>query len=212
MTDSTGATTTKNITLTIAAPVSISGPATLTDWTIGRDYPGTAIIAAFGVAPFTWSATGLPSGLTINTSTGVISRNPRHVAAYPTITVTVKDKFGVTAQRSYSVTINKAPSITTLSIPGGEQVVAYSTTVATQDGTSPFTWQATGLPAGSHLEHGRDLRNADGRRDVLDQRHRDRQGRRDSHNRRSVWSSRPLPQAVVRPHFPPVSSRSCTPA
>ena len=150
VTDSTGATKTSSITLTIAAAVNISGPATLSNWTVGRDYPGTPIIAAGGVAPFTWSATGLPNGLSINPATGVISGTPTTVTvgAPPTITVQVQDSFGVTATRTYTITINDVPSITTATIPAGEQTVAYSTTIATANGTSPFTWTQNGLPAG----------------------------------------------------------------
>lgn len=43
-----------------------------------------------GTPPYTWSASGLPPGLSINSSTGVISGTPTAVGAY-TVTITGHD-------------------------------------------------------------------------------------------------------------------------
>ena len=146
VTDRSGARDTKTYTLTIAAALQISGPASLRDWTINRDYPGTAIIVSGGVAPFTWSATGLPAGLLINPGTGVITGTPSATGT-STITVTVADAYGVDTQ-TFTVKINSAPSITTSSLPNGEKSVSYNTTIAATNGTPPYTWAGSGLPNG----------------------------------------------------------------
>src|SRR4029079_1122099 len=59
--------------------------------------------------------------------------------------VTVTDAVGATANTGFTVNIKPAPSITTTVLPDGEQSVAYSTTVAATNGTTPYTWSATGL-------------------------------------------------------------------
>ena len=147
VTDSTGASASKTYTLTIANTVSITGPNTLPAWTINRDYPGTQIIVANGVAPFTWSAPGLAaSGLAISAS-GVISGTPSASGTFP-VTVQVTDSQGATATKSYSLVINIAPTVSTPSLSNGEVNVGYSApTMAASGGTAPFSWTANGLSA-----------------------------------------------------------------
>ncbi|HEY6278500.1 MAG TPA: putative Ig domain-containing protein [Streptosporangiaceae bacterium] len=53
----------------------------------------------------TYSATGLPAGLSINSSTGLISGTPTTAAVYST-TVTAKDTTGASGSASFSWTIN----------------------------------------------------------------------------------------------------------
>src|SRR5437870_3796597 len=65
-----------------------------------------------------WSATGLQTGLTINANTGVISGTPTATGT-ASVTVTMTDAARPTATRTYSLTINAAPRITTASLPNG---------------------------------------------------------------------------------------------
>ncbi|MEI9973750.1 MAG: putative Ig domain-containing protein [Ignavibacteriota bacterium] len=44
------------------------------------------------------------------------------------------------------MTINATPAVTTTSLPDGSSGGAYSQTLAETGGTTPLTWQATGLP------------------------------------------------------------------
>jgi type II secretory pathway component PulJ len=144
--DGTGASTSKAYSLTINSPPSIPAPANLQDWTINRDYPGTQIVVNDGLSPFTWQATGLPAGLSIN-SRGVITGTPTTSGTF-NVTVTATDPTGSTASRTYSLVINPSPVITTASLPNAEQGVAYATTVNVANGTAPFTWFGSGLPTG----------------------------------------------------------------
>ena len=57
----------------------------------------------------TYSATGLPAGLSINSSTGLITGTPT-TAATSSTTVTVKDTTGATGSASFTWTINPAVS------------------------------------------------------------------------------------------------------
>ena len=63
-----------------------------------------------------WSATGLPTGLTINTTTGVISgtldKNASASSAY-TVSVTATDPYGASVTTSFTLTVsNPAPNAT----------------------------------------------------------------------------------------------------
>ncbi len=61
--------------------------------------------ASGGTPPYTWSATGLPTGLSINSSTGLISGTPNAAGAF-NVTVTAKDTANATGSTSYTWTIN----------------------------------------------------------------------------------------------------------
>lgn len=64
-------------------------------------------MASGGVIPYTWSAPGLPDGLSITTvsNSGVISGIPTSAKVY-SFNVTVMDSSGATATRSFQVRIN----------------------------------------------------------------------------------------------------------
>ncbi|MBP0455437.1 trypsin-like peptidase domain-containing protein [Kitasatospora sp. RG8] len=64
------------------------------------------ISASGGTAPLTYSAAGLPAGLSINASTGLITGTAT-TAGTSTVTVTVKDSAGKTATTSFSWTISR---------------------------------------------------------------------------------------------------------
>jgi hypothetical protein len=141
-------TASKDLTLTITAGLGITNN-TLPNGVVGAAYSVT-LAAANGTPPLTWSATGLPAGLSINASTGVISGTPT-AAGTSTVAISVTDSSNPTAQtasKNLSLTIGAGLSISTTSLPGGVVNAAYSATVAATGGTTPYTWSATGLPAG----------------------------------------------------------------
>ena len=139
----------QNYNLTINPLLTIT-TASLPAGTIQHAY-STTVAASGGVTPYTWSAPGLPTGLSINSTTGVISGTPTVSGTFP-ITVTVTDSGGVnntqTAQKNYSLTIDSLLTITTASLPSGSITHAYTTTVAATGGATPYTWSAPGLPTG----------------------------------------------------------------
>jgi Putative Ig domain len=59
----------------------------------------------------TYTATGLPAGLTINTTTGVISGTPRH-AGTTTVQLSISDGHGASAQAAFGWKIAPPPRVT----------------------------------------------------------------------------------------------------
>ncbi|MGH3859876.1 proprotein convertase P-domain-containing protein [Actinokineospora sp.] len=64
--------------------------------------------ASGGTTPYTWAATGLPAGLSINASTGLISGTPT-TAGTSAVTATVTDSASKTGTTSFTWTIATAP-------------------------------------------------------------------------------------------------------
>jgi len=101
--------------------------------------------------PYTFSATGLPPGLSISTS-GTISGTPTASGTYP-YTVTIKDNAGNTGTINCSVTVAPPPSLTCAAANSGEVGVPFSSgAITVTGGTSPYTFSIVGtLPAGLTL-------------------------------------------------------------
>jgi uncharacterized protein (TIGR03437 family) len=150
VTDSNGAQTGKSYSLTVNGPPAITGPFALPAGTVGSAYPGATVTATGGTGPFTWAATGLPAGLNIGTATGMIAGTPTTAGSQFTVKVTVTDSLGAAANRSYSVVVASALSISgPASLPAGMVGTAYSsTTIAATGGSGVYTWSAVGLPSG----------------------------------------------------------------
>jgi hypothetical protein len=115
------------------------------------------ISATGGTTPYTWSiiSGSLPAGLTLGTSSGIISGTPTG-SGTSTFTVQVMDANAQTATASLTLTVNaqaQPPVITTTSLPGGTQNAAYSATVSATGGTTPYSWSIVSgsLPAGLTL-------------------------------------------------------------
>jgi hypothetical protein len=149
--DRVGASRPKQFTFTVDPPPDINGPTTLVPWTQGRDYPKTQVTVTGGVAPFRWTATGLPNGMNIDPTTGVISGTPNNVGNFP-VSVTVTDKWGGTDQEPFTLVINAPPNVTTTALPVAEETVPYNATAHAVAGTPPYTWTASGLPDGVEID------------------------------------------------------------
>jgi len=131
-------------------------PDTLLTGTAGLAYKQTLV--ASGVAmPFRFSVAGgsLPAGLTLAQS-GSISGTPT-AAGTSNFSALVTDRYGNTAMRDYTITVN--PSCTKLSLSPvelqeGEIGEAYSHALKADGGTGPFTFSLVGgaLPSGMMLD------------------------------------------------------------
>jgi concanavalin A-like lectin/glucanase superfamily protein/Big-like domain-containing protein/putative Ig domain-containing protein len=103
----------------------------------------------------TYSATGLPSGVTINAATGVVSGTVSfNATASNTVVVTVNDGRGGTASTapfSWTITlVNRVPTVTTPGAKTGTEGVAVTALPisASDPDADALTYSATGLPSG----------------------------------------------------------------
>ena len=145
LTDSRNKATTVVLPLTVKPAVSVS-TTSLATGVVNEAY-STTLAAAGGTAPYTWAASGLLLGLTLDPATGVISGTAGSVGT-SSVPVTVTDAHGKTSTKTLTLTVSPAVSVATGALPVAVQGAPYSTTLAGAGGTAPYTWAATGLPAG----------------------------------------------------------------
>ncbi len=154
LTDADGVTATKSLTITVFVKPSIT-TTTLSAATQNQTGYSQTVTGTGGATPYTWSVTSgiLPSGLTLNASTGVISGTVGASAVSETFTVQLMDADAVTVTKSLTITVNAGPTITTTTLPGATVTGTYSQTLAVANGTTPYAWSITTgiLPSGLTL-------------------------------------------------------------
>ena len=146
VTDATGGKATKNFSLTVASAKLLVTTKSLPDGVVGTSYSAT-LAASGGTKPYSWSAGGLPDGISVSSS-GSLSGTPGTAGSF-TVSVTVTDAAGAKATASFQIKIEAAPLlITTRSLPDGVVGSAYSASLAAIGGTAPYAWSGSNLPAG----------------------------------------------------------------
>src|SRR5205807_9116512 len=103
-----------------------------------------------GVAPYSWSATGLPAGLSLNSGTGQIAGTPSTAGNY-TVTASVRDveTSPASASRTFSLSIAGTTvshvSIITTSLPAATAGSSYNIMLQASGGGKTYVWStATG--------------------------------------------------------------------
>jgi hypothetical protein len=151
VTDSNGLTGSEDLSITISGPIINT-----TSFVIGVvnvAYSQT-LAASGGSGSYTWSiASGtLPAGLSIGSSTGVISGTPTTAGLF-NFTVQITDSKGVTATEDMPFWVVTPTGITTTSLPNGVVNVPYSQILVANGGIGSYTWTITSgaLPGGLAL-------------------------------------------------------------
>jgi hypothetical protein len=142
-------TATADLTITIERRLAIA-KASLPQGITGQSYNG-ALTASGGLPPYSWSATSLPAGLSIDSSTGFITGTPLTSGKYPvTFGVTSSDNQEV--EKSIHIDVVAGPlTITSQSLVAGTMGKPYSAKLSANGGNYPFIWR---LAAGSKLPKG----------------------------------------------------------
>jgi hypothetical protein len=151
-----------HVSTTQALPFLVNAPAvglvttTLPVGVVNVAYTQT-LMAQSGVPPYVWSISSgsLPAGLTLNSSSGVISGTPT-AAGSSSFVVKVTDTNTPTpssATENLSITINSPLAITTTTLPSGSVDSAYAQLLSVTGGVQPYQFAIAGgnLPNGLHL-------------------------------------------------------------
>ena len=162
VTDSLGATTTQNVTFTVASPTGIlvnpGNPDSITfqmGFTSNNNWNPSG-----GTAPYTYTAlTPLPPGCSIETGSAVLS-NSGSLAAFVctpmaagdfTFTIQVNDSAGNSGIRTLILHVAPFTLFSSTTLPNGSVGSPYSTPLITWDSASTVIWS---LVAGSALPPG----------------------------------------------------------
>jgi hypothetical protein len=150
-----GTAATQSFTLTVNVAPSVS-TTTLASATKGQTGYSQTLASTGGTGTITWSVQSglLPTGLGLNSSTGVISGNLSGTATSQTFTVAATDTNSVAGTKSLTITVNAAPTVTTTSLASATKgQTGYSQTLASTGGTGTTTWsvQSGLLPTGLGL-------------------------------------------------------------
>ena len=136
----------------VANPTVVS-PSILPDAQEGDLYsPGVVVqcLADGGTGGYSWTASGLPPGLSMSAS-GILSGLPAagSAGAY-SVVITVADNRGKTGSRTLPLQVRSPKlKIANVSLGGGIAGAAYGPVVfSVSGGRAPYTWSATGLPPG----------------------------------------------------------------
>lgn len=160
VTDSLGNTATGGFNIAVSpdpSPLSITGPAALPNGSENAAYGPVAFATSGGSGTLSWSATGLPAGLTMSAA-GVLSGTPATGShgSYG-VNTAVHDANGRTAAQALPLTINTgALAVGPATLPAGMVGVAYGpATLTASGGTAPYIWAvSSGLPSGLALSPG----------------------------------------------------------
>ncbi len=159
VTDKSGATATQQYELVVnAPPLSITTTQSSVEAaTYETAYnPQVTFTATGGNGTYTWSATGLPQGMSLS-SGGVLSGTPTQIGTF-SVNVQVQDSESPpqTASALFTLKVNPLPlEITTTSLPGAKVGTNYDTSLGETGGVGPYTWQlapGAALPSGLTLQ------------------------------------------------------------
>ena len=149
------------------APPVIQNSA-LQNGNVGVAYSVT-LAATGGTKPYHWSVQSgtLPGGLSLNSTTGVITGTPTQPGNSSALVFDVTDFYNsVGVSRSLSVQVDPVIQVSTTSLPNGTQGAAYTGYLTATGGSGVYTWSLTSGTAASRFvfesidwRHHRDTHN-----------------------------------------------------
>lgn len=143
---------TKTLSMEILAPlVGAAPPAPAAE--VGIDFKGITPSATGGKAPYAWAAVGLPSGLSIDPTTGAITGTPDAAGSF-TAHLSVADSNNSKVNVDVPITVAAKLTVTTLRLPRTMVGALYQASVLTRGGAEPIKWKVTAgkFPVGIKLD------------------------------------------------------------
>ena len=102
----------------------------------GQSYSATPLQASKGCGGFVYSVSPtLPTGLSLNTSTGLISGTPTQLKTATAYTITVRDRCGATAQQTFTLTVYSLTGASVSPAIGGDTNVDLTLVTLTSCGS-----------------------------------------------------------------------------
>ncbi|MBN1763785.1 MAG: hypothetical protein JW860_00880 [Sedimentisphaerales bacterium] len=118
---------------------------------LGQSYTGPVPTLIKGTPPVTWSLEEAPLGMTIDSSTGVVSwPNPIADASPYLITIQASNLYG-TSQQSFNLTVIIPPVINAVDDSSVIEADTYTQQMTLAEGTEPVQWVLTSAPAGMFI-------------------------------------------------------------
>jgi hypothetical protein len=149
--DESGQQATRQLPIVVRAPLAVAA-STLPAATQGRPY-AAQLVATGGDGVYTWTLENgaLPTGVALTTS-GALTGTPADGGEF-TFTAQVTDGAGRVATGSLSLTVERAPTIQTGSLPPGDVGQPYTAQLEATGGTGAHTWSVAegALPDGLTL-------------------------------------------------------------
>jgi gliding motility-associated-like protein len=149
VTDANGNTITRDYTIVVRDPLVLAA-VPLANGTVNKVYPTQIIPAATGGSgSYTYTASGLPPGLTFNPATREITGTPTQLGTF-TIPVKVTDTEGNTITTNYTIVVKDPLLLATKALADGTVGVTYATETipAATGGTGPYVYEGSNLPPG----------------------------------------------------------------
>ena len=135
------------LTLTVAAPAAAPVISSATTASVAVNGAFSYTIAASN-SPTSFAASGLPLGLSLDTTTGAITGNPSVAGSY-SVTLTATGAGGTSAPRTLSLTVGALSSITSAATATGSVGAAFTYTVTSTVVVPAVTsFNVSGLAAG----------------------------------------------------------------
>jgi hypothetical protein len=135
------------ITITIERGLDIEqSQANVPTATVGQAY-GPVQFTALGGGTQSWTATGLPAGLSFSAS-GVLAGTPTAKNGDTRITVRVQDTSGRSNVETYALPVRDPLALNAQPTPLSEVGKAFTLGFAATGGNEQYTWETSTLPAG----------------------------------------------------------------
>lgn len=156
LSDFNGRTDSKSFNVSTYDQLALSAK-TFSDAYVGAPYDGQPPVLSGGKPSISWTAAGLPDGLTMNAATGEISGVPTTIAD-KTVAISATDANSKTVSRNYGLSTRGALSLQAKVYTDPYVGIAYTASEGAapvlSGGKAPYVWSASNLPQGLNINSG----------------------------------------------------------